>query len=165
MRQLSRWILDMRQVLVHQSILKASRSASKESQLGVRIETAVTNPTSQKEILARDPESSRGRIPVQQRLPDLLRERRFHFLVGVERQNPVPARLLKCGVLLRGETLPAARQRILRGTDSAISRVRSVDPESSTTISSAHATLASVRARFASSFSVMMTTERLKHPC
>jgi hypothetical protein len=37
-----------------------------------------------------------------------------------------------------------------------------MDPESSTTISSAHFTLSSVRDRFASSFSVMMTTERLK---
>ena len=46
--------------------------------------------------------------------------------------------------------------------DSAISRVRSVDPESRTTISSAHATLCSVRARLASSFRVMMTIERLK---
>src|ERR1700733_13072799 len=45
--------------------------------------------------------------------------------------------------------------------DSATARVASVDPESTMTISSAQATLASVRGRFASSFSVTMATERV----
>ena len=48
---------------------------------------------------------------------------------------------------------------IFASKDWAISRVRSVEPESTTTISSANCTLARVRARFASSLKVMMATE------
>jgi hypothetical protein len=43
----------------------------------------------------------------------------------------------------------------------AASKVPSVDPESTTTISCAHVTLSSVRGRLAASFNVISTTERV----
>ncbi len=50
-------------------------------------------------------------------------------------------------------------EKILAWKDSAMARVRSVEPESTMTISSAKATLARVRWRLASSFSVMIATD------
>src|ERR1700726_701219 len=51
--------------------------------------------------------------------------------------------------------------------DLAISTVRSLEPESTTTISSANRTLASVRARLSASLSVMIATESVDRgmPC
>src|ERR1700722_966718 len=48
---------------------------------------------------------------------------------------------------------------VLAPKDCAISRVRSFEPESTTTISSAQRTLSSVRGRLASSFIAIMATE------
>ncbi len=88
------------------------------------------------------------------------------LFIRIERQHPRAQTFIDRGVFLRCKSFHTS-VKTLAPNDLAISTVRSVEPESTTTISSAKRTLASVRARFSSSFSVMIATESVDRgiPC
>ena len=85
---------------------------------------------------------------------------RCDYLIGVEGQNPLASTFVDRGVDLRAITLPWLNK------DAGIELARdvevsSVEPESTTTISSTQATLARVRRRLAASLQATMGTEIL----
>ena len=84
---------------------------------------------------------------------------RRHPLVGVERQNPVVARDRRGVVLLRRRSRATRGRRRDRCAGARSPRCRRCSRESTTTISSAHATDASAAPMSAASFLVMTVTE------
>ena len=137
---------------------KVRRGAAEQPQLGVWIEAAMLDPAPQKKIAALDVIGIGGRVGGQQLL-DLL----LQLAGSTPRRRPATGS--RCTVhlaiaeFLEPEKPCQSSSKTLALYARAISTVRSVEDESSTMISSANCTLASVRARFASSFLVMMATE------
>ena len=134
-----------------------SLAAAEQAQLGVGIEAAVANPAAKKKILARKLISADG-VGVGDGGANFFGQLGTDVLIGVEQQNPILGAKINGKLFLSDITTPRldddAGSVCARNLAGAV-----VEPESTTTISSAHLTPSRVRPRLASSFRLTIATE------
>jgi len=91
--------------LVHSALDEAPPRAPEQATLIIGIQPAVLDPGAPEDVLPRDRVAVGGTAPADHPL-DFATQLRRHPLVGVEREHPLPHRLLQGKVLLHGEARP-----------------------------------------------------------
>ena len=125
--QLCGWTIEVN-VFMHQPVFKQACPAAEEPQLGIGIEAAVANPAAEEEVLARDPKARDRRIRGRaSRISSASAGSTSSSASSESTQSQLAfssAKFFWAAKPSHGST------KNLAWKDSAISRVRSVEPES-----------------------------------
>src|SRR5579863_10752028 len=91
--------------------LESPCPAANQTQLGVRIETTMPDPTAQKKILAWNPEATglqaADRRAILQRNLHFASQYRLKPLIRIQLQHPIHSRLIHGRIFLLGEAFPS----------------------------------------------------------